>query len=211
MIRFYVYAVIFNLGILIFVHELGHYLAARAAGVTVERFSIGFGPRILRFTRGATEYALSVIPFGGYVKMAGMEPPDASSGETLGPDTFLGKKIAVRAVIVASGPVTNFIWAVLVTAGVLLVWIFSVSRPIARLLHPKPRRALTAILAVLFCAVPIFYNLVYTRGVLPPSIRNRFVYTESLALDRAGIYETPEYARELRKIVAYIKPRVLEI
>ncbi|MCK4916248.1 MAG: site-2 protease family protein, partial [Candidatus Eisenbacteria sp.] len=90
MIRFYLYAIVFNLGILIFVHELGHYLAARASGVTVERFSMGFGPRILKFTRGATEYAISAIPFGGYVKMAGMEQPVEGDATELGPDTFLG-------------------------------------------------------------------------------------------------------------------------
>jgi regulator of sigma E protease len=65
MIRSYLYAIVFNLGILIFIHELGHFVASRLSGVTVERFSMGFGPRILKFTRGATEYALSVIPFGG--------------------------------------------------------------------------------------------------------------------------------------------------
>jgi regulator of sigma E protease len=120
-IRFYLYAVVFNLGILIFVHELGHFLAARASGVTVERFSIGFGPRILRFTRGATEYALSIIPFGGYVKMSGMDPQEVADGAELGPDTFLGKRMGIRALIVASGPVTNLVWAVIVILCVLLV------------------------------------------------------------------------------------------
>ena len=120
MIRFYLYAIVFNLGILIFVHELGHYLAARASGVTVERFSMGFGPRILKFTRGATEYAISAIPFGGYVKMAGMEQPAEGDATDLGPNTFLGKRIGVRALIVAAGPVTNLIWAVLVATGLLL-------------------------------------------------------------------------------------------
>lgn len=120
MIRFYLYAIVFNLGILIFVHELGHYLAARASGVTVERFSMGFGPRILKFTRGATEYAISAIPFGGYVKMAGMEQPAEGDETDLGPNTFLGKRIGIRALIVAAGPVTNLIWAVLVATGLLL-------------------------------------------------------------------------------------------
>jgi len=120
MIRFYLYAIVFNLGILIFVHELGHYLAARASGVTVERFSMGFGPRIFKFTRGATEYAISVIPFGGYVKMAGMEQPAEGDATDLGPDTFLSKRIGIRALIVAAGPVTNLIWAVLVATGLLL-------------------------------------------------------------------------------------------
>ena len=121
MIRFYVYAVLFNLGILIFVHELGHYLAARLSGVTVERFSMGFGPRILKFTRGATEYALSAIPFGGYVKMAGTEQPVDGDDTEFGPDTFLGKRLGIRALIVAAGPVTNLVWAFLVTVGVLLI------------------------------------------------------------------------------------------
>ncbi len=120
MIRFYLYAIVFNLGILIFVHELGHYLAARASGVTVERFSMGFGPRILKFTRGATEYALSAIPFGGYVKMAGTEQPVEGDTTELGPGTFLSKRIGIRAIIVAAGPITNLIWAVLVATGLLL-------------------------------------------------------------------------------------------
>jgi regulator of sigma E protease len=61
------------LGVLIFVHELGHFWAARSVGVRVERFSIGLGPRVYGFTRGDTEYVISAIPLGGYVKMAGMD------------------------------------------------------------------------------------------------------------------------------------------
>jgi len=118
MIRYYLYAIVFNLGILIFIHELGHFLAARAAGVTVERFSIGFGPSILAVKRGATEYRLSLIPFGGYVKMAGMEPGE-DEPSSLRPDGFNAKPIALRAFIVAAGPVSNFIWAVVVAIGVL--------------------------------------------------------------------------------------------
>ena len=62
---------VFVLSIMIFVHELGHYLAARKAGVGVEKFSIGFGPRIWGMRRGETDYMISAIPFGGYVKMVG--------------------------------------------------------------------------------------------------------------------------------------------
>jgi regulator of sigma E protease len=118
---FYVYALIFNLGILIFVHELGHFLAARASGVNVERFSIGFGPRILKFSRGSTEYAISVIPFGGYVKMSGMDPTDVPEDGDPGPATFLGKRIGIRALIVAAGPFTNLVWAALVVFALVLV------------------------------------------------------------------------------------------
>ncbi len=79
MMIFYLYAAIL-VGILIVVHELGHFIAARASGVTVERFSIGFGPRILKVTRGGTEYAISLVPLGGYVKMAGQELSDGAPG-----------------------------------------------------------------------------------------------------------------------------------
>lgn len=118
MLVFYVYAVVL-LGILIIVHEVGHFLAARASGVTVERFSIGFGPRILSVKRGATEYALSLVPLGGYVKMTGAEL--AGEGADLPPDpgAFLSKRIGLRAIIVGAGPVTNFVWAVLLYIGVL--------------------------------------------------------------------------------------------
>ncbi|MGH7320429.1 MAG: site-2 protease family protein, partial [Candidatus Rokuibacteriota bacterium] len=61
------------LGALIFIHELGHFLVAKALGVGVERFSLGFGPRLWSFRRGETEYCISVVPLGGYVKMTGEE------------------------------------------------------------------------------------------------------------------------------------------
>ena len=62
------------LGIVIFIHELGHFFMAKKRGVKVEKFSLGFGPKIIGFKRGDTEYLISVIPFGGYVKMAGENP-----------------------------------------------------------------------------------------------------------------------------------------
>ncbi|MEX0856355.1 MAG: RIP metalloprotease RseP [Gemmatimonadota bacterium] len=85
-------ATIVLLGVLIFVHELGHFLAARSVGIRVERFSIGLGPRIFGFQRGDTEYVISAIPLGGYVKMGGMEDDvmeaiegGAKEGEAEGP------------------------------------------------------------------------------------------------------------------------------
>ena len=60
------------LGVLVFVHELGHFLVAKWAGIRVERFSLGYPPKMIGFTRGETEYCISWIPFGGYVKVAGM-------------------------------------------------------------------------------------------------------------------------------------------
>ena len=69
----YVVSAVVALGALIFIHELGHFLVAKGMGVGVERFSLGFGPRIWSFRRGETEYCLSIVPLGGYVKMTGEE------------------------------------------------------------------------------------------------------------------------------------------
>lgn len=83
-----VLAFAFVLGVLVFVHELGHFMAARWNGVRVLVFSLGFGPKLLKFRRGDTEYCLSAIPLGGYVKMAGENAEDPRSGQ---PDEFLSK------------------------------------------------------------------------------------------------------------------------
>src|SRR4029450_4085789 len=69
----YVVSAVVALGALIFIHELGHFLVAKGMGVGVERFSLGFGPRIFSFRRGETEYCVSIVPLGGYVKMTGEE------------------------------------------------------------------------------------------------------------------------------------------
>jgi len=91
------------LGLLIIVHEAGHFLAARWRGVRVERFSVGFGPKIWGFKRGDTEYLLSAIPFGGYVKMAG-DDPEIVEGK---PDEFLGRPLRDRFLIILAGPLAN--------------------------------------------------------------------------------------------------------
>jgi regulator of sigma E protease len=109
-------AFLFVLGVLIFVHELGHFLAARRVGVRVLTFSLGFGPKILKVKRGDTEYCISVIPLGGYVKMAGENPDDPRSGQ---PDEFLSKTKWQRFQILIMGPLMNIVLAVVVLAVVL--------------------------------------------------------------------------------------------
>ena len=109
-------AFLFVLGVLVFVHELGHFMAARRLGVRVITFSLGFGPKILKFTRGDTEYCISIIPLGGYVKMAGENPDDPRSGK---PDEFLSKTKWQRFQILIMGPVMNILLAVVVMAVVL--------------------------------------------------------------------------------------------
>jgi regulator of sigma E protease len=109
-------AFLFVLGIVVFVHELGHFLAARRVGVRVLTFSLGFGPKLAKFTRGDTEYAISAIPLGGYVKMAGEQPDDERSGAG---DEFLSKTKWQRFQVLIAGPLMNVLLAIVVLAGVL--------------------------------------------------------------------------------------------
>ena len=111
-----IFAFIFVLGILIFVHELGHFVMARRIGVRVLTFSLGFGPKILSFRRGDTEYAISAIPLGGYVKMAGENPDDPRTGAS---DEFLSKTKWQRFQVLIMGPVMNLALALIVMALVL--------------------------------------------------------------------------------------------
>ncbi|MGO9017939.1 MAG: RIP metalloprotease RseP [Syntrophobacteraceae bacterium] len=100
------------LGILIFVHELGHFLVAKRSGVTVLRFSLGFGPKIFGITRGATEYCLSLIPLGGYVKMLGEDSEEElSPSERAG--AFSEQSVMKRLAIVVAGPLSNFVLAII--------------------------------------------------------------------------------------------------
>ena len=78
----YIAQVVVGLGLVIFIHELGHFVLAKWNGVKVEKFSIGFGPTLLGFRRGETEYVLAAVPLGGFVKMLGEEPADLASKST---------------------------------------------------------------------------------------------------------------------------------
>ena len=109
-------AFLFVLSVLVFVHELGHFLAARRIGVRVLTFSLGFGPKLLSIKRGDTEYAISAIPLGGYVKMAGESVEDVRSGA---PDEFLSKTKWQRFQVLIMGPLMNLLLAVIVMAVVL--------------------------------------------------------------------------------------------
>jgi regulator of sigma E protease len=110
-------AFLFVLGVLVFIHELGHFLLARYNGVKVITFSLGFGPKILKFQRGDTEYCISIVPLGGYVKMAGENPDDPKTGAD---DEFLSKSKWQRFQILIAGPAMNLILAVVLLAVVLM-------------------------------------------------------------------------------------------
>ena len=106
-------AFLFVIGVIVFVHELGHFLMARRWGVRVEVFSLGFGPRLLTVRRHGTDYCISAIPLGGYVKMAGER-----SGASTAADEFLSKTKWQRCQILAAGPFMNLVLAAVIIAGV---------------------------------------------------------------------------------------------
>ncbi|MFV8257072.1 RIP metalloprotease RseP [Bdellovibrio bacteriovorus] len=108
------------LGILIFVHELGHFLVARWCGVRVEVFSLGFGKKLLTYKKGDTTYALSLIPLGGYVKMFGEQNGEGISEEDK-KVSFTHKNVWQRIAIVLAGPLMNFFFAILVFFTVALI------------------------------------------------------------------------------------------
>lgn len=109
------------LGLLVFVHELGHFLVAKKAGIRVERFSLGYPPKMFGITVGETEYCISWIPFGGYVKVAGMA--DVGTASTTGaPWEFPSKPIWVRMAVIAAGPFMNFAFAFVAFLGLFVAY-----------------------------------------------------------------------------------------
>lgn len=119
-ILWYVIAPLIAFSVVIFIHELGHFLAAKKLGVRVEKFSMGFGPEIIGFTKGETRYCISALPIlGGYVQMAG-DTPDKLTGE---PWEFYSASKKSRAFIIIAGPFANFISAIFIYAVGLMIGI----------------------------------------------------------------------------------------
>ncbi|MDA8141862.1 MAG: RIP metalloprotease RseP [Desulfobacteraceae bacterium] len=124
------------LGVLIFFHELGHFIVARLFGVGVERFSLGFGPRILGKTVGRTDYRISLIPLGGYVKMMGEEPDAPLAPEDLHL-SFTHKPVIQRSLIVAAGPLFNVLLAILIYVGGFWIAGIPTIRSVVRYVDPS--------------------------------------------------------------------------
>lgn len=106
------------LGVLIFVHELGHFLVAKRSGVGVLKFSLGFGPKLIGIKRGETEYLLSAFPLGGYVKMIGEDPGDESAEAADPKRSFSRKGVGTRARIILAGPAANLLLPVAIFWGI---------------------------------------------------------------------------------------------
>lgn len=118
-----VFAAVALLAILVFIHELGHFVAAKATGVSVRVFSIGFGGRLFGFRHGETDYRVSALPFGGYVMMAGADPfgyADDEDGLSDPRRSFMNRPVWQRLVVLAAGPVFNLILPVVVFTTLLM-------------------------------------------------------------------------------------------
>lgn len=121
------------LGILIFIHEFGHFIVAKRAGVRVETFSLGFGPKLLKVKRGETEYCISALPFGGYVKMTGQDDTDPENTAEDDPRSYVNKTFSQRLRIVTAGPAMNVLLAL-----VLMPLVFMIGRMEPRYLSQTP-------------------------------------------------------------------------
>jgi len=110
------------LGVLIFIHELGHFAVAKACGVGVEKFSLGFGPKLVGVKYGETEYRISLLPLGGYVKMVGEAPGEEVSNE-LREKSFTYKPVWKRSLIVAAGPAMNLVLAIALLPVIFMIGI----------------------------------------------------------------------------------------
>src|SRR5712671_4352679 len=110
-------AAVIVLGVIIILHELGHFLVARFFKIRIETFSVGFGPRLIGFKKGDTDYRISAFPLGGYVKMAGETPLDTITGEAY---EFLSKPKWQRFLVAAAGPAMNVILAVTLITGLYI-------------------------------------------------------------------------------------------
>src|SRR3989442_6269425 len=108
-------AAIIAFGIMIFGHELGHFLVAKRVGITVHAFAVGFGPKLVGVTRGETLYAINLVPFGGYVRLAGEDLEEGG-----GPHTFRAKSVWQRMAVLAAGPPQKLLVAPIPLAMVAL-------------------------------------------------------------------------------------------
>jgi regulator of sigma E protease len=131
-------AVIFVFGVLIFIHEFGHFILAKKNGVLVERFSFGFGPKLWGKKFGETEYIISAVPLGGYIKMAGDEPDLERKGNAW---EFLSKSCGQRAQIIVAGPILNYLLAFFLFSFIFIVGSPTLTTSVGQLIDDYPAKA----------------------------------------------------------------------
>lgn len=123
------------LSVLVLVHEFGHFIVAKRSGIRVEKFSFGFGPKLVGITRGGTEYLISAIPLGGYVKMAGDEPGESLTGARW---EFLSRSVFTRFSVIVAGPVLNYIMAFIVFSVIFMFGSPTMTTEVGGLLKDYP-------------------------------------------------------------------------
>ena len=128
-------AILFTFSILILFHEFGHFLACKKIGVRVEKFSLGLGPKLIGFKKGDTEYCLSAIPLGGYVKMAGEDAHEKLKGKRW---EFLSCGMGARFFIVITGPLANFVLALLLFSLIFTIGLSALPTEVGEVLKDTP-------------------------------------------------------------------------
>lgn len=185
-------SLIILLGVLIFVHEIGHFLAAKYAGVKVLKFSLGFGPKLIGRKWGETEYLISIFPLGGYVKLLGESETEEIS-ETDLKRSFSSQSVLRRIVIVAAGPLFNFLLAIVIFS---LVYMYGVP-------------AMTSKIGEVLKDSPAFISGI-TKGDVVTKINNqRIKLWDDLAetiSESKGLPLKIEFTRDSRRYAATIKP-----
>ena len=137
---------IVDLGVLVFFHELGHYLAARSQGVVVEAFSVGFGPALLSWrAKSGTVWKISALPLGGYVKMQGWGEAKHEGAAPRG--SFSAASLGSKALIVAAGPIANLILAFVLFVGLFMSVGQVVVQPVLSLILPHSPAAMAGLQA----------------------------------------------------------------
>lgn len=123
------------LSILVIVHEFGHFIVAKRTGVRVERFSVGFGPELFGVTKGETRYAISAVPLGGYVKLAGETTEDDIKGESW---EYLSKTAGERARIIFAGPLLNYVLAFFIFTFVFIIGSPTLTATVGKIMPDYP-------------------------------------------------------------------------
>lgn len=123
------------LSVLVLVHEFGHFIVAKQIGIRVEKFSFGFGPKLFSVKRGGTEYLISAIPLGGYIKMAGDDPGEGLTGKSF---EFLSRSIRERFLVIFAGPLLNYILAFLIFSVIFMFGNPTLTTEVGSLLKDYP-------------------------------------------------------------------------
>lgn len=184
--------------LLIFVHELGHFLVAKKLGVGVEKFSLGFGPKIFGKKIGETEYLLSVVPLGGYVKLSGEDPSEECEDKER---SFTEASVWRRLAIVSAGPIANLLFAVFIFTLVYMIGVPSLSAEIGkvRVESPAMKAGLMVkdkIIAINESKISLWEEL---RNIVHNSPNKKLVFKVERNAEELKIIITPE-SRESKNL-----------